>query len=260
MASITPKITAACARSLIIRPNMTIDAIGTMMIEITSSRLLQGLGFSNGWAELGPKKPPPLVPSCLIATSAATGPTAIVCVPALERGRLGGASKRHRHAGRHQQDRDDGRQAERARSKSPRISVQVEVAQSSLAAQAANHRQHHGQPAGRRHELQPDDRAELAEIREMLLARIMLEIGVGHERADRVEDHGRVGPGMVGPRHVLVAERRERALAVGVQERQMALREQDRERDHEECRVEGEDARTRIASSPSWPARGGRAA
>ena len=34
---------------------MTIDAMGTMMIEITSSRLLQGLGFSNGCAELGPK-------------------------------------------------------------------------------------------------------------------------------------------------------------------------------------------------------------
>ena len=74
----------------------------------------------------------------------------------------------------------------------------------------------------------------------MLLARIMLEVGVGHERADRVEDDGRVGPGMVGPRHVLVAERRQRALAVGVQERQMALCEQDRERDHEEGRVEGE--------------------
>ena len=37
--------------------------------ERLDSRLLQGVGFSKGWAELGPKKPPPLVPSCLMATS-----------------------------------------------------------------------------------------------------------------------------------------------------------------------------------------------
>ncbi len=78
---ITPKITAACARSRIILPNMTIEAIGMMMIETTSRRLLHGLGFSNGWDEFGPKKPPPLVPSCLIETSAATGPRAIACSP-----------------------------------------------------------------------------------------------------------------------------------------------------------------------------------
>ena len=42
--------------------------------------MLQGDGFSNGWVEFGPKNPPPLVPACLIATSAATGPRAIVWV------------------------------------------------------------------------------------------------------------------------------------------------------------------------------------
>src|SRR3954470_13682183 len=62
---------------LSIKPAMTSEAIGKMTIETTASRLPQGLGFSYGWAELGPKKPPPLVPDCLIATSAATGPRAI---------------------------------------------------------------------------------------------------------------------------------------------------------------------------------------
>ncbi len=61
-------------------PAMTIEAIGSMTIAATARRLLQGVGFSNGWVEFGPKKPPPLVPACLIATSAATGPRAIVCV------------------------------------------------------------------------------------------------------------------------------------------------------------------------------------
>ena len=37
------------------------------------------VGFSKGCAELALKKPPPLVPSILIATCEATGPTAIVC-------------------------------------------------------------------------------------------------------------------------------------------------------------------------------------
>ena len=63
-----------------ISPAMTIEAIGSTTIETIESRLLQGDGFSNGWAEFGPKKPPPLVPACLIATRAATGPRAIVWV------------------------------------------------------------------------------------------------------------------------------------------------------------------------------------
>ena len=59
---------------------MTIEDIGRTRIETTSNRLLHGVGFSNGWVELGPKKPPPLVPDCLIASRAATGPRAIVWV------------------------------------------------------------------------------------------------------------------------------------------------------------------------------------
>src|SRR3954466_11441270 len=62
-----------------IRPAITRLDIGRTMIEAISTRFVQGFGFSNGWAELGPKKPPPLVPDCLIAIRAATGPRAIVC-------------------------------------------------------------------------------------------------------------------------------------------------------------------------------------
>ena len=51
------------------------------MIETFSTTLVQAVGFSNGWAEFGPKNPPPLVPSCLTATTAATGPRAITCSP-----------------------------------------------------------------------------------------------------------------------------------------------------------------------------------
>ena len=43
------------------------------------SRLVNGVGFSNGCAALALKNPPPLVPSCLMASCDATGPIASVC-------------------------------------------------------------------------------------------------------------------------------------------------------------------------------------
>ena len=42
---------------------------------------MSGVGFSYGCAELALKKPPPLVPSILIASCEATGPWAMVCWP-----------------------------------------------------------------------------------------------------------------------------------------------------------------------------------
>ena len=47
----------------------------------SSTKLENAVGFSNGKAELTLKKPPPLVPSCLIAICDAAGPRASVCVP-----------------------------------------------------------------------------------------------------------------------------------------------------------------------------------
>ena len=45
------------------------------MIARSSTKFVNALAFSNGMAELTLKNPPPLVPSCLIATCEATGPT-----------------------------------------------------------------------------------------------------------------------------------------------------------------------------------------
>ncbi len=74
-----------------------------------------------------------------------------------------------------------------------------------IAAQAADGGQHHAQPGRGRDELEPDDPAELAEIRQVLLAGVVLEVGVGHERADGVEDHAGVGAGVVDSGGVLVS-------------------------------------------------------
>ena len=52
-------------------------------ISSISKKLVSPVGFSNGKAELTLKKPPPLVPSSLIASCEATGPWARICVPPL---------------------------------------------------------------------------------------------------------------------------------------------------------------------------------
>ncbi len=56
------------------RPSVTVSAPGMRKMENICSRLESGVGFSKGCAELALKKPPPLVPSILMASCEATGP------------------------------------------------------------------------------------------------------------------------------------------------------------------------------------------
>ena len=53
---------------------------GIAKIRKIEKKFVSGFGFSKGWAALALKKPPPFVPSCLIASCEATGPIAIVCL------------------------------------------------------------------------------------------------------------------------------------------------------------------------------------
>ena len=61
----------------VIRPSVEVSPAGIRKMESIWRKLLKGVGFSNGWALLAPKNPPPLVPSILIASWEATGPCAI---------------------------------------------------------------------------------------------------------------------------------------------------------------------------------------
>ena len=70
-------MTATRARASLAAPETRPKAItqarlSVFMITIWI-RLVQALGFSNGWEELALKMPPPLVPNCLIASWLATG-------------------------------------------------------------------------------------------------------------------------------------------------------------------------------------------
>ena len=62
------------------RPNTLVSAAPIEKISTICTKLVMALGFSNGWAELALKKPPPLVPSILMTSCEATGPWAITCL------------------------------------------------------------------------------------------------------------------------------------------------------------------------------------
>ncbi len=69
-----------CGWFFTIRPSRYVSADGIAKIANICQKLLNGVGFSNGCAELALKNPPPFVPSCLIASWPATGPMARICV------------------------------------------------------------------------------------------------------------------------------------------------------------------------------------
>ena len=54
-AAMTPNTTAAWRRRRVIRPNIQTQAIGRISMASISTTLVSRVGFSKGWAELGPK-------------------------------------------------------------------------------------------------------------------------------------------------------------------------------------------------------------
>ena len=68
-----------CRVSLTINPNVWQSAAEITRMARTSRKFASAVGFSKGCAELTLKKPPPLVPSCLMAIWEAAGPTAMTC-------------------------------------------------------------------------------------------------------------------------------------------------------------------------------------
>jgi hypothetical protein len=63
-----------------VRPKQLVKAAPSTKISSNSAKLVSGLGFSNGCAELALKKPPPSPLKSLMASCEATGPRAMVCV------------------------------------------------------------------------------------------------------------------------------------------------------------------------------------
>ena len=137
----------------------------------------------------------------------------------------------HRRAveGHRQPAQDQQRRADRGdrqdHQKRGAAHIQIEVVPLPGAAEPARRGGDRRQPGRRRHELQPHDAEKLREVRQRAFAGVVLQIGVGHERGDGVEDQAAL----------------DRFLPVRVQ-RQELLERQHAGHDHEHDRVEDQEA------------------
>jgi hypothetical protein len=78
-APMTATSTVPCRVLRTIVPNVRVRATGITSSRKISTKLLSPLGFSNGWAELALKMPPPFVPSSLTTSCDPAGASASVC-------------------------------------------------------------------------------------------------------------------------------------------------------------------------------------
>ena len=107
----------------------------------------------------------------------------------------------------------------------PAPHVEVEIAHVLVATQPANDRQQRDEPNRRRDELLVHDGEKLAAVGQVLVATVVLQVGVGQERAGGVEDR----------------RWRQHPLRVRVQERRVPrLGRQHQEPNHEHADVEGQ--------------------
>ena len=108
----------------------------------------------------------------------------------LQRGSLHGALEGHRHALLHEKDApQETHRHEHVDHHAPHIDE--EVADGLLAAEQPNDRGQRAEAHSGRDEHVRDDKEDLAEVGEMHVARVVLQVGVGHEGGDRIEDGGR---------------------------------------------------------------------
>lgn len=68
MPAMVPRIAYPCFTLPTSTPKVRVSEKGITRMRKISSRLVNGLGFSNGWALLALATPPPLVPSSLMAS------------------------------------------------------------------------------------------------------------------------------------------------------------------------------------------------
>ncbi len=140
----------------------------------------------------------------------------------LQRARCDGRLERHRHAASHQDDAHQ--QACRKKHIGHRPpQIDVIVPHVGVAAQPTNDRDEGTKADAGRHEHVEDHEQQLARIREVLLTRVMLQIGVCEKGNCRVENRGRA----------------ERALACR-REGKDGLQRQDHKAEHEKQRIEQE--------------------
>jgi hypothetical protein len=170
------------------RPKTLVSAAPIAKIDTIWMRLEMASGFSKGWAELALKKPPPLVPSILMASCEATGPTAIVCCAPSSVVASDIGAKRLRHAeidiDQRQDDAERQQHIERARV----ISTQkLPIALPDARAKARISADGDGDARRGRDEVLDGEAGHLGQIGHGAFAAVVLPVGVGDEADGGVE-------------------------------------------------------------------------
>ena len=151
-------------------------------------KFVSGVGFSNGCALLALKKPPPLVPNCLMISCDAAGPCAMTCLaPSTVVHGVVRLQVLH-HALRHQEQRaDDGDRQQDPERRAHQIDPEVADRVLFLLRDAADEGDRHRDAGGRRHEVVVREPGHLREIAHRRFAAVRLPVGVRRERHRRVE-------------------------------------------------------------------------
>ncbi len=171
-----------------VRPKATTQAKPSMFMITSSMRLVIELGFSNGWAELALKKPPPLVPSCLIASWSAMGPRAMACLAPFDGGRVDMAEQGLGHAqGGEDQGDDDGAGQQDVEGDPHQVGPEVAERCAPVRGEGPGQGRGDGDPGGGGGEVLHRQPGHLRQVAGRALAGIELPVGVGEEADGGVE-------------------------------------------------------------------------
>ncbi len=154
----------------------------------SSSRSVKGVELSNGWAELALKKPPPFVPTCLIATWLAAGPRAIVWRAPSRVWRGDGPVEGHDDAaGDEDHGQHQGERQEDVVGATDEIGPEVADPVAPGAGEAADEGHGDGHPDGGGDEVLDRQAGHLGQVRHRRLAAVVLPVRVGDEAPGGVE-------------------------------------------------------------------------
>ncbi len=170
------------------RPKTLVSAAPMAKIETIWIRFEIASGFSKGCAALALKKPPPLVPSILMAICEATGPTAIVCcAPSKRRGvDIGAERLRYAEIDIDQRQHDAERQ-QQVKGAPGHIDPEIADRLAGRLGEAADQRDGDGDAGRRGQEVLHGEAGHLHEIGHRAFAAVVLPVGVGHEAGGGVE-------------------------------------------------------------------------
>ena len=153
------------------------------------SQLVRPVGFSKVVAELALRNPPPLVPSCLMASMKPIGPRGIVWLtPLMTSWMLDRAGESlHRPLADEDDPGDEGDGDQDVEKGAGDVDPEVPHRRGVLAGETPDEHQGHGDAHRGGHELLDGEGTHLREVRHGRLAAVVLPVGVGHERRGRVE-------------------------------------------------------------------------